>query len=241
MMANKKEPIWYSFYGTHYNGSLPAFYPDPVVPAFDELAEHSSTVLNELQFFLQKENTVLPAYFNKAMIQGEGNWEVLHFMRWGESNTNITTSFPYTSALLSSIPGLTSAAITRLAPQTSILPHEGDTNAVIRCHLGLQIPQPLPECGMEVNGVQTSWECNKWFFFCDAHQHRAWNNTNEARIVLIADIIHPDYADQKAEVCNNVRSALELQGMEMKFPIVKRLPGFVRGFLRHYLKRKVKL
>lgn len=240
-MSAETEQIWYAFSGTHYSGNFPAFFSDSETVEFRTIAKERIVILQELNRFLSEKQNTLPSYFNKSLIQGDGNWDVLHFIRWGERMGKNLSAFPRTAALLQRIPGITSAAITRLAANTTILPHEGDTNAVIRCHLGLQIPAALPDCGMEVNNETTSWHEDKWFFFCDAHKHRAWNNSEQDRIVLIVDIIHPIFKEQFNDVCNNVRSALELQRVEGRFPIVKKLPGAMRGILRRYLKQKVKL
>jgi ornithine lipid ester-linked acyl 2-hydroxylase len=240
-MSAEKEAIWYAFSGMHYSGNMPAFFPSQESDALNSIIEQRQIIKEELSKFLNKEANVLPSYFNKSLIAGDGNWDVLHFIRWGEPVEKNQIAFPRTAALLNNVPGITSAAITRLGAHTSILPHEGDTNAIIRCHLGLHIPAGLPLCGMEIKNEATSWYEDKWFFFCDAHEHRAWNNSEEDRIVIIADIIHPSYSDQINEVCNNVRSALELQRIESRFPIVKYLPGMLRGLLRRYFKHKVKL
>lgn len=240
-MDAEAEPIWYAFSGKHYSGNMPAFFSLPDSDVFDSLAAQRQVVKEELNRFLREGSNVLPSYFNKSLISGDGNWDVLHFIRWGEYVENNLAAFPKTASLLRNIPGITSAAITRLAAHTTILPHEGDTNAVIRCHLGLQIPAGLPLCGMEVKKEERSWHEDKWFFFCDAYEHQAWNNSDEDRIVIIVDIIHPAYKNQIEEVCNNVRSALELQRTEERFPAVKKLPGLLRGILRRYLKNKVKL
>lgn len=240
-MSTDNEQIWYAFSGTHYTGKFPAFFPEAESAAFKSIAEQRTVILQELDAFLSNKSNTLPSYFNKSLIKGDGNWDVLHFIRWGERIEPNLAAFPQTAALLQRIPGITSAAITRLAAHTTILPHEGDTNAVIRCHLGLRIPALLPDCGMEVNNETTGWYEDKWFCFCDAHKHRAWNNSDQERIVLIADVIHPLFAESFKEVCNNVRSALELQRVEGEFPLVKKLPGPIRGILRRYLKSKVKL
>lgn len=243
-MKTETEPIWYAFSGTHYSGKFPAFFSDVETDGFRSIVKERVTIKQELKHFLNEKRNSLPSYFNKSLIQGEGNWDVLHFIRWGERIDNNLTAFPRTAALLQRIPGVTSAAITRLAPHTTILPHEGDTNAVIRCHLGLQIPADLPDCGMEVNSELISWSEDKWFFFCDAHKHSAWNNSGHDRIVLIVDIIHPMFIEHLNAVCNNVRSALDLQRAEGRFPIFKKLPGRIRGLLRrcflilHYLRYK---
>lgn len=240
-MSAEAEPIWHAFSGTHYSGKMPAFFTSPASEAFDGVLSQKHTIKEELNKFLNNKSNSRPSYFNKSLIEGNGNWEVLHFIRWGEPIEKNLAAFPQTAALIKSIPGITSAAITRLAAHTAILPHEGDTNAIIRCHLGLHIPAGLPSCGLEVNKETTSWYEDKWFYFCDAHEHRAWNNSDKERIVLIVDIIHPSYVNQMEDVCNNVRSALELQSVEIRIPIVKKLPGSIRGIIRRYLKNKVKL
>lgn len=133
--------------------------------------------------------------------------------------------------LLKQIPNLSYAALNMLEPHSEIKPHHGDTNITARCHLGLQIPAPLPHCGLEVNGHQIGWQQGKLLAFSDAHLHRAWNHTPHYRFVMVIDVVLPQYATQKTTLCAKTLSALTLKAIGYKFPILQRSPKLLGNAL----------
>jgi len=239
MMTEKSTSIeapWYSYQGGAYHGTMPAYY-DGTDFEWLERGRHLFPELSaEIGKLITENEKLLAPYFHEGLITKKGSWKGLSFILWDKMFPENGDRCPKTLAFLKSIPGLTSASLSVLDPQADILPHYGDTNTVIRAHLGLQIPDMLPNCGIEVNGIQRSWKASEWILFCDAHLHRAWNKTNARRYVLIIDVLHPEYSAQRKEICDNVRSLHSLQRLEKKFPFVLRLPGKIRGILRRALK-----
>src|SRR6185312_14098357 len=124
---------------------------------------------------------------------GKG-WSSLSAMFWGlKVSDSIAKKCPTLFGLLNKIPGLTSVSFSRLAPNTTIPEHHGETNAIMRCHLGIEVPRTLPECGLRSGTETLGWAEGKWLFFNDAQHHSAWNNTDKRRIVLIIDVIRPEF------------------------------------------------
>jgi aspartyl/asparaginyl beta-hydroxylase (cupin superfamily) len=154
------------------------------------------------------------------------------FYFWGEKDEAHCKQIPKTDKLLNSIPGFLSAGLSILNANTTIKTHIGDTDAVIRVHLGLKIPEGLPACGIKVGSVEQEWQEGKTFAFCDAHHHSAWNNSNENRYVLILDVLRPELLIKKHEVVRNVKSLMKLQQLDLKYPILTKCPGFFRGVVR---------
>ncbi len=107
---------------------------------------------------------------------------------------------------LQQVPGLVSFSLSRIAPQTTLKEHRGDTNAVMRCHLGIEIPAGLPDCGLQAGLEQQGWGEGKWLFFNDAYKHSAWNNTDKRRIVIIMDVIRPEFLYKTKSICANIRA-----------------------------------
>ncbi len=121
----------------------------------------------------------------------EQGWEV--FGLWGagqrfDANCQLC---PQTAATVDSIADLTTAGFSRLAPATQILPHEGYTNTVLRCHLGLIVPGG---CGIQVGDETRTWQEGKCLVFDDTIRHSAWNNSALPRIILSIDFIRPGAA-----------------------------------------------
>jgi aspartyl/asparaginyl beta-hydroxylase (cupin superfamily) len=225
---------WYSYMGGSYHGPLPAFYD---ANAFEELRgieNQFSVVKSEIETLLSAKNNSLEPYFKSSLVTGK--WEVLNFYFWGEANEKNCAACPELNRLLKKIPGLLTATVSRLSPQTEIHPHMGDTNLIARCHFGLVIPATLPDCGIDVNNEQRSWEEGKWLVFCDAFTHSAWNRTHEPRFVLIVDVVLPAFIEQKKNITANVRSLIKLQKLIDKKPWVGKLPGPFLGALRHFYK-----
>jgi len=100
---------------------------------------------------------------------------------------------PKTVAVLKQLPSLRTALFSRLGPQTVLNTHTGWedlANHVLRCHLCLKIPDG-DTCGLEVNGKVQLHKSGQILVFDDSQVHRAWNESDEERLVLIVDLERP--------------------------------------------------
>jgi aspartate beta-hydroxylase len=127
-------------------------------------------------------------------IKREGAWKVVLLYELGRKNSENTARCPVTTRLVEAHSTVRTIAgliyFSRMAPGTHIKAHWGPTNLRLRCHLGIQIP--AGDCAIRVGGETRGWEQGKCIVFDDFNEHEAWNRTAEDRIVLIADIWHPD-------------------------------------------------
>lgn len=98
---------------------------------------------------------------------------------------------PKTAELLQRIPGLETAFFSILAPGKHVPRHKGITKSLIRCHLGLIVPQDRARCYMDVGGVRCNWEDGHAFVFDDRYPHEVHNETTEERAVLLIDVERP--------------------------------------------------
>lgn len=156
---------------------------------------------------------------------------------------------PGTVNLLRDIPGLVSASVSIMEPHAEIKPHFGDTDAIYRCHLGLVIPGGLPGCGIRVGYEDRAWQHGQLIVFNDANYHTAWNQTDQRRIVMILDIIRPEYLRQQKWICSLVLASIFRQLLSELTGIFKGKDNFfTKGFIyfnaallrvfAHSLKRK---
>ena len=76
-----------------------------------------------------------------------------------------------------------------LAPGARIAPHKGITNARAIAHFPLIVPD---NCGFRVGGETRRWEVGTPLIFDDMTTHEAWNDSEESRVVLIADLWRPE-------------------------------------------------
>ncbi|HEU4719239.1 MAG TPA: aspartyl/asparaginyl beta-hydroxylase domain-containing protein [Bacteroidia bacterium] len=235
-MSRSTHP-WYSFRGGSYPGNAPSFYDGSAFAWVAETESRFPGLMEAAKGFIGSFEERSAPYFNANLVSKKGSWRQGTFYFWGLKNEELCRAVPAIDDFIWSVPGMLSGGLSLLKAETDILPHFGDTDAVMRCHLGLVIPAPLPECGLEVNGEQRSWEKGKWLLFCDAHYHRAWNHTKQTRIVLIVDVLRPGYESRKREICSNVRSMLSLQRLEQAFPLFRKFPGKIRGLVRRFFFR----
>ena len=84
-------------------------------------------------------------------------------------------NFPLTCEILDKVSSLSFAGFSVLMPNSTISPHYGDTNGIIRCHLGLVIPEPYPICGIKVANSERGWNEGEFTVFTEAHLHTTWN------------------------------------------------------------------
>ncbi len=208
--------IWYSIFNRKaYVGSEPAFYRSDDYEWSELLEKNWVTIYNELVAHLSS-NPRFTGNSKKQMVNYHGSWKTMPLMTWGvEFHKNIR-NFPITTGVLNQIPGLVSASFNLLEKKSEINPHFGETNAVIRVHLGLAVPGNLPDVGFNVNGIFSSWEEGKVLMFCDAYEHSGWNQSDRDRYILLLDIIRPEFIRRKRLICGNVLATLFLQSLASK-------------------------
>ena len=223
-----KQKIFYSFVTRDgYKGKEPAFYPVTDFFWVEEFEKNADKIYSELMSLLEK-NVETHPYFDKNIVNRENSWRTIPLMAWGVKFRKNANRVPVTMSALEKIPGMVSASFNLLEPSAEILPHYGDTDAIVRCHLGLVVPAGLPETGFEVNGEQKPWEKGKVFIFSDAHCHRAWNNSKSERIILLFDVFLPKYLNKKRTVSARILSSLYLQSLSQKLQFIKKMPKWLQ-------------
>lgn len=221
-----KQKLWFSFFNRkEYVGDAPAFYDNDAFSWSKTLEENYDDIYNELTTYLNTEKD-LKAYFNQLMVDKKDAWKTIPLMAWGVSFYKNKKKFPKTMEILNQIPGLVSISFNLLEPNSKIVPHYGDTNAIMRCHYGLEIPATLPQVGFQVKDEIRSWEKAKLLIFCDGYIHSAWNNSDMPRYILLFDVVLPEFSYKKNVVCATVLSSLFLQSRASKLRI-KKEPHFL--------------
>lgn len=226
-----KEP-WYNFFGGRYNRSEPWFY-NPADFPWTKILEDNAAVIREEVFQLLEEDAkpLKPYFINKGMAFPPKHWKTMGFLFWKFRMHRNCRKCPKTTRILESIPHLTAGSLSVLEPRSNINPHQGDTDAIVRCHLGLSIPGKIPECGFQVGKEIHSWEEGKTLPFCDAHTHTAWNQTDQRRIIMILDVVRPEYAHATNTICSHVLASSVVQMMYQGLPWLNRAPGWVKWAL----------
>lgn len=210
-MSRNISSLWFADGGTPFHGNEPHYFDNATLPWSARIEAQWTTIRDELQAFVASQPDQLQPYVDATMASRPNRWRTLGLMFWTLKSRTHCAQFPRTWAILKDVPGILAASFNLLEEQTTIKPHYGNTNAIFRCHLGLRIPAPAPQCAFRVGDEVRSWEEGKLMVFCDAHEHTAWNNTRSDRYVLVMDVIRPEYAHRKMYVAARVLASIYLE------------------------------
>ncbi|MGN6510200.1 MAG: aspartyl/asparaginyl beta-hydroxylase domain-containing protein [Chitinophaga sp.] len=123
----------------------------------------------------------------ETFLYNEG-WNVFGLRFAGKNIESAHAICPAISAFINRHDSLIeTAGFSILEPGTIIKPHVGYTDRVLRCHLGIQIPEG--DCRLRVAGIEKKWKEGEAFIFDDTFVHDAWNKTGEVRIVMLLDLV----------------------------------------------------
>ena len=212
-----------------YPGNEPWLY-NPAEYAWAKIIEeHWTEVKDEVSNLIKEEDDKFIAgsklYENIDTKQG---WSAILFLFWGTKvSGQLYKKCPKLARYVNNIPGVVSLSISRLAPNATLAEHSGDTNAIIRCHLGVEIPASLPACGFKVNGEEVSWSEGKFMMFNDAYRHSAWNNTDKRRIILIMDVVRPEFMKSKNLICAFILTR-HVSYLYDKIRLIRIMPVFIK-------------
>ena len=154
----------------------------------------------------QLEQSQFRSYSSKALAYGD--WCDVGLYYNGMRNLANAERAPHTSALLGGFGLLENSALldagfrrdctscsvgsayfSLLRPHTRLAAHCGPTNARLRAHLGIVVPEG--DCEIVVGGETRRWQEGKILLFDDSFEHAVHNETEAARLVLIVDMWHP--------------------------------------------------
>jgi len=128
-------------------------------------------------------------------ISPDDQWRTFVFHGFGHSSELACELCPETAAALAMVPKLESAFFSILAPGKHVPRHRGVTKGMVRCHLGLKVPDDPDHCFMNLeseNGTERcQWREGGLLFFDDTFKHEVWNDTDEERVVLLFDFERP--------------------------------------------------
>merc|ERR1712013_677576 len=142
---------------------------------------------NQLQLsFIGTSNSFYPVLFIVGKsADKEGN----------PSIRDICTIAPTTCSLVTGMPSaFCTSKWSVLGPNSHIGLHCSPTNARLRIHLGLKVPEG---CGMRIGDKEVAWKEGEIMIFDDSFEHEVWNNGTEERTIFILDIYHPDLTDSQ--------------------------------------------
>ena len=234
MSSLKDTEPWYNFSGGRYMGGQPFFYERQDLPWTKVIEDNWQVIRDEvLGLMLEKPQNLRPYFINKSMSFPPKRWKTMGIYFWKFVIRENYKKCPETVRILKTIPGLTSFSLSVLEAGSNINPHQGDTDAIIRCHVGIDIPGHLPDCGFQVGKEIRPWENGITLPFCDAHTHTAWNNTDRKRIILILDVMRSEFVKKENGICAHVLASSVLQMLYQSYPFLGRRSGYFKKALYH--------
>lgn len=161
----------------------------------DLLKQNYPLIRNEFQNVLKKEVPFIhPEVYSRDDFSYEG-WDNYHFQRLGGAKSYLEKfeknlqSCPKTAETLSRLPLAGDAKFAVLKSKGFIKPHFSNFNALLVCHLGLDIP---PGCSITVAGEERYWKDGEVLLFDDTYLHEVSNRSDYDRAILLMDLWHPD-------------------------------------------------
>jgi aspartate beta-hydroxylase len=210
-----QEPLYF-----HYP-QLPAitFYPRDMFPWLPKLEAATDMIREELSQALGTIGGSFKPYIQYPTGAPVNQWaELNHSERWstlflwkdGIRRDDACAVCPGTSALLDELPlahqqsfGPT-VMFSRLDPHTAIPAHTGSSNVRLIAHLPLVLPGPAR---FRVGNETRPWKLGEGWVFDDTIEHEAWNDADEARVVLIFDVWNPFLSNQERDLVTQLMLA----------------------------------
>jgi aspartyl/asparaginyl beta-hydroxylase (cupin superfamily) len=222
--------VWYASSGKWYKEEgEPAFFKPHDFAWAVNIENHWTDIKPELQNLIHDTDKQFTSNSYVGLTKGD-SWSSYTFLFWKIRSRKdlLGDKCPTLAKYLQQVPGLVSFSLSRLAANTTVEPHRGDTNAVMRCHLGIEVPAGLPDCGLQAGTEQQAWGEGKWLFFNDAFKHSAWNNTDKRRIVIIMDVIRPEFSSKERSICANIRARHFVLQIQNKAKFIKYLKYIIK-------------
>ncbi len=220
------EPVFYYVTPEWYKGSEPGFYDVEQLPGTKVLRENYAAIRREIVAFYEARGAEITANFTPYAYEEQG-WRTInlysYFLRYEEN----CRKFPVVDSVVRQIPGMCLAQIAVLDPKTRIKAHFGDTNVIVRSHLGIVVPGDLPDIGIQVRRERKCWQEGDVLALQIANRHYAWNFTDRHRIVLVVDTFRPEYMDRRYAIAGNVLAAIAMKWVATKVPATKRIPRWL--------------
>ena len=117
-------------------------------------------------------------------------WDASTLIFFTIQNPALVEMAPKTAAAVLSVPGVVTAQVLDLGPNTHLKAHCGYSPDTLRFHLGIDVPEP-DKCSLRVEDETGAWANGEWLIFDDYLEHEVWNRGQKSRKVLLIDTVRP--------------------------------------------------
>lgn len=123
----------------------------------------------------------------------------------GLRNEALCARCPTTARVLESLPlcrNFGFAMFSGMEPHTHVAAHCGSSNLRLRHHLGLDVPEPGAG-RLRVGDEWRHWARARTLAFDDSFEHEVVHEGDQARVVLVVDVWHPDLTPTDVQVLSH--------------------------------------
>lgn len=207
-----------------YSGNHKNFYSAKSFPELNILKENWKLIRDEILDFERKTGDLKGmSSVNPANVYG-GNWTLIYLKSFLRNFNKNRKRFPLTSTLIDKVPNCVFSAISILPPNTEIAPHFGDTNGIVRVHLGLVIPEKYPKIAIKVGNEEAGWEDGELMCFINVQKHSVWNKSDKKRYILMVDIVPEEFKEIKFKICTKGLASQTYNFLYKRFKFFRNLP-----------------
>jgi len=210
-----------------YEGKLGNFYDPKCFPELQIIRDNWEGIRDEI-FEYENRNGLLRGVSSYTPPENTENlWTNLYLMNYLWKFHKNRKKLPFTTSLIEQIPNCTYATVSILPGMTDIYPHFGDTNVIMRSHIGLLIPKPYPTIAIKVGQDEVGWEDGGMICFPISNEHSVWNRSSERRYILIVDIVPEIHKHMRFAICSRALGNQSFIFFYKKFKFVQEFPNFV--------------
>ncbi|MCH2200721.1 MAG: aspartyl/asparaginyl beta-hydroxylase domain-containing protein [Fuerstiella sp.] len=175
----------------------PVYYDREVLPWADKVECSFKELRVEICRSIERHSDTFDVAFDNLFLATGDFWTARNIIAWGLTSSQ---EYPKTLKLMREI-GAINCFISRLAPDSKLKKHNGESDGYVRCHLPIVVPGGLPDVGLEVAEQKRSWVEGQVIGFNDLQSHGAFNYSEQERVVLIFDVMRPETAHCREYVC----------------------------------------
>ncbi len=171
-----------------------AFFDTEDFPWAREIETEWCAIRAELDNIMQERDRMPAAHVvapRSLYITQDDNWKNFYLICHGYRASANCEKCVETTRLVENIPDMLTAHFSILGPGAHVTPHRGRFNGVLKCQLGLIVPQPADACWIRVAEDVMNWREGKTIIFDDTYEHEVQNNTDGWRVVLIVEFLRP--------------------------------------------------
>jgi hypothetical protein len=182
---------------------------------YKDIQREFKQVTSDMENLQRQGNNVWASALTEDASSYGAGWKTLVLMDrgiWDPTNTNL---FPKTAkAVRDSGAPVTEVFFASMQPHSDIQPHSDFTNFVVTCHLGLDIPESgNNKCRLTIGDETRQWINGQVMLFDTSIRHRAINEADETRYILMLRVWHPDLTPVECQALQFIYDSLALPGL----------------------------